>query len=72
MERMGKHEERSFRRVIMLTLPALLLGVFLPQVLDGVIATIAMALGGVLMIAAVATLLGIGRAGERDYKERSS
>jgi ABC-type dipeptide/oligopeptide/nickel transport system permease subunit len=50
--------------------PALILGVILPQALDGALRTASMVAGAVFFIAAVVSFLGVMKAAERDFKER--
>jgi hypothetical protein len=70
VETHGEQEQRSFKRTVAFSFPALILGVILPQALDGALRTASMVAGAVFFIATVVSFLGVMKAAERDFKER--
>lgn len=65
---MGRREASAYKRVNLLMLPAIILGVFVPMVVESPLSSVSRVIGTALMVAAVVAFFGTSRAAQEDYE----
>jgi hypothetical protein len=65
---MGRREASAYKRVDLLMLPAIVLGVFVPMLVEGPLRWLGLAIGSALMLAAVVAFFSTSKAAHDDYR----